>query len=816
MSRVPDAPAQATQRKAAGLAPLLRAVISIATILGLSICAIPSAHAEETKGPAPRAKPLLAVLELTNKVEDNQELASARSYLTDMVRNRAKDLVPWIEVITRENIVAILEGQGKKYEECFSENECEVSVGQNLGADYVASGTILKFGGELRLVLKLHDTHTNGLLKGLEVEGSDLKTLATNLGPAVGQLLAPLLESDISSGKKGEQATTGELFLSASPAQATYQIDGGSAGTLGKGGTALLTLPLGKHRITLRLAGYQTAEREVLIQAGAPASIKETLLVPPPPQTAAGRAFLTVESTPPQATIFLDGNDTGKVTPANFKDLAPGPHEIVLKRALYLDHRESKVLADEEPAAVLIDLTPDFGDLVVESTPRGAAITLDGELREERTPARFEKLPSGAHRVELSLPRYESARKTMVIEPGTSPAWKAELAATFASVEFSSEPSGATIFVDDVELGQTPLARELDRGTHKVRMKKRLHAEQSAALVVEGGKPQRVALTLSARFGALHVVALAGGAPIEDAEVLVQGESRGKAPLTVNEIPEGVVALEVRAPFHAPFISQVKIARGAPVEVHAELKAEYGFVQARADQPATVEVDGRAQGPADGSSIKVAVGTRHISVHPEQPGRYQTFEREVVVAPLATEKLEAKLVARMGKLVVQSTPAGATVFIDGQEQGQTPKRLDLFSGPVQLVLKKDRYLDWSGPAQVREGQTESVTAEMKSVDLAQYESARRVRRSIYWGAGAVGVLVLSGVVEGLAHKYSSDESSALSRYAAASEPAAIAAARGDATSAASSARAAQYAALSIAVAAIIPIGFAVWNLVGAQ
>lgn len=533
----------------------------------------------------PQGKPFLAVLEFENRLGDSQESRDSRAYLTDVVRNRAKDLLPWLELITKENVVALLASQGKTLGDCQKEGECEVQTGERLGADYVVSGSLVLLGGELRLILKLHDTHTKGLLKGLNVPGKDVKELEANLPRAVDQLLAPLSESGTGSGKgPAARATTGELFLSVSPPGATWQLDGGSARALGASGTALVTLPLGKHRVLLRLSGYQDAVREVLVQAGAPYSLKETLLRPPPPRGATrGKGFLTVESTPDQASIFLDGQDTGKVTPANFKDLAPGEHEVVLKRSLYLDHSERRVLRDDVPVAMVVPLDPDFGDLVIESTPPGAAIALDGALQEEKTPATLKRIASGAHRIELSLARHDGEQQTLLVEPGGTKPWKADLRPIYAQVAFESVPSGATVFVDDVEVGQTPLARELDRGPHRVRLRMRLYAEHAEVLVVEAGKAARLSKVLSARFGSLSVQAMAVGQPVEGAEVFVQGQRRGKAPLALDELPEGVVTVEVRAALHQGFTTEVKIAAGPTREVLALLVPEYGFVLVKAD-----------------------------------------------------------------------------------------------------------------------------------------------------------------------------------------------------------------------------------------
>lgn len=100
----------------------------------------------------------------------------------------------------------------------------------------------------------------------------------------------------------------------------------------------------------------------------------------------------------------------------------------------------------------------------------------------------------------------------------------------------------------------------------------------------------------------------------------------------------------------------------------------------------------------------------------------------MLVEPLQTTTLPVTLPPRRGSLVVQSTPFGAAITVDGRPSGDTPKRLDLFAGSVKLELSKEKFVDWSGEALVKENETVPVEVTMKSVDLAKYEVEQRRRR----------------------------------------------------------------------------------------
>lgn len=77
-------------------------------------------------------------------------------YVTDVVREQALALRPdRFLVMTRENILALLPA-GVDLATC--EGRCEVETGRRVGADYVVSGRVLRFDGELRVLLRLHAT----------------------------------------------------------------------------------------------------------------------------------------------------------------------------------------------------------------------------------------------------------------------------------------------------------------------------------------------------------------------------------------------------------------------------------------------------------------------------------------------------------------------------------------------------------------------------------------------------------------------------------------------------------------------------------
>jgi hypothetical protein len=98
--------------------------------------------------------------------------------------------------MTRENLVVLLETTGRSVADCV--DKCEIETGRMVGADFVLSGTIIRFGDELRLSMRLHETHAGTLVAGDMVGGADLRALERALPQALSRLLVRVPAGEVS------------------------------------------------------------------------------------------------------------------------------------------------------------------------------------------------------------------------------------------------------------------------------------------------------------------------------------------------------------------------------------------------------------------------------------------------------------------------------------------------------------------------------------------------------------------------------------------------------------------------------------------
>jgi hypothetical protein len=129
---------------------------------------------------------VVAVLDLRNFAKDLQP--EDVRYFADVVRGATLRAVPGLRVMTRENLLVLLQASGKDAANC--EGECEVDTGRRIGADAVISGEILKVGTHYKMSLKLHETREGRLLATTVASGKSIDDLDESAQSAVEKLFA--------------------------------------------------------------------------------------------------------------------------------------------------------------------------------------------------------------------------------------------------------------------------------------------------------------------------------------------------------------------------------------------------------------------------------------------------------------------------------------------------------------------------------------------------------------------------------------------------------------------------------------------------
>jgi hypothetical protein len=159
---------------------------------------------------------------------------------------------------------------------------------------------------------------------------------------------------------------------------------------------------------------------------------------------------------------------------------------------------------------------PTRGSITVESTPKNAAVTVNGRWR-GRTPVTVEDLAFGTHTVRIVQPGFSVARQAVTLstaQPARTVVFQLERPAKAAappsagrapvtqgaqsgSLFVASNPPGARVFVDGKAVGTAPVrVPEVPSGPHVIRLELPDHRVWSTSERVTPGQETRVAGSL--------------------------------------------------------------------------------------------------------------------------------------------------------------------------------------------------------------------------------------------------------------------------------------------------------------------------------
>jgi eukaryotic-like serine/threonine-protein kinase len=222
----------------------------------------------------------------------------------------------------------------------------------------------------------------------------------------------------------------GQLNVSSTPEGAQVTVDGRNDPSWATPYNMAGLTP-GQHTIVVAKPGFSSETRNVEVASGS----KSFLVI----QLAQLSATLSVASTPAGASIFMDGKDTGKVTPAQFSVDKAGSHSFTFKKQGYLEENTTATLQIGQtihlsPTLTALGTTNDIkiggkfkkmfggsGDTVgmgtvsVKTQPKGAQIAVNNRIIDKNSPVDFSLNP-GAYVVDITLSGFKSVHKVINVD----------------------------------------------------------------------------------------------------------------------------------------------------------------------------------------------------------------------------------------------------------------------------------------------------------------------------------------------------------------------------------------------------------------
>jgi len=223
-------------------------------------------------------------------------------------------------------------------------------------------------------------------------------------------------------------ASEGQLIVSSTPMGATVEIEG-HPGQTWKAPLTIPALAAGTYKVTFSLLGYGSETRSVQVVAGARTPLDVRLN--------AVKGFITIAGSPAGAQVFINGKDTGKVTPIEFM-VEPGVQNVVLRKSGYLESStELKLAAGQSlsysPTLMVAGRTDNiklvnggigkvFGGggaqgaarIEIKSEPKGAQVIINGTSLQKTTPVEIQ-VDAGSYDITIQKDGYQPVHENAIV-----------------------------------------------------------------------------------------------------------------------------------------------------------------------------------------------------------------------------------------------------------------------------------------------------------------------------------------------------------------------------------------------------------------
>jgi serine/threonine protein kinase len=347
---------------------------------------------------------------------------------------------------------------------------------------------------------------------------------------------------------------------------------------------------------------------------------------PPPPVSTTGSVMVT--SKPDGASVTWNGKEIGK-TPLDPYPFPAGKYTIELNLPGYqIRTVDLEVTQGSLNNLGVIPLIRDVGQLSLKSDPANLTVEVIDPLQKSsvgNTPMTLDNLPVGGYTVRMKRPGWPDYVQQVSVQANSVAT--VERSFKGVNVTLKSDPSGATIYLGQTELGTTPCAVQLP--SQPVELVSRIGALGAVTRRVAPDPSGSTVIEFKHDYGTISLTS-----DRADAQVIVGGISLGTAPIE-GIFPPGQHKIVVRAPGVPDVTRTVEIGSGqrAALEINFNIASRAG-----------ANLDAKLDDTNRDSDTDEATADQH------SPRRYRTKEDFEHARDAAYDRFDAEWEARKNAL----------------------------------------------------------------------------------------------------------------------------------------------------------------------
>lgn len=282
---------------------------------------------------------------------------------------------------------------------------------------------------------------------------------------------------------------TGTLKVSTYPLGASIYIDGTYFGKA----PLEVQIEEGTHVVSAYKPDYRMDTMKVNVYSGKTTTVSLKLI---PDRKTYSLALSTV---PAGARVYLDGDYVGD-SPITLS-VSKGTHSLKIEKEGYRTYNETiQIIGNTSKRIVLSELVRKY-NLTVKSSPSRASLYIDGAYVGQ-TPMTI-SLESGKHSILLCAEGYEDYEDTIYLYSNKTVS--VALVARNAYLTVRSDPKDASVYIDGIYAGQTPLSLTLLSGEHNVKIIKEGYLTVEKEIVLSANEKRVLDVTLQPEGARVYI-----------------------------------------------------------------------------------------------------------------------------------------------------------------------------------------------------------------------------------------------------------------------------------------------------------------------
>ena len=404
---------------------------------------------------------------------------------------------------------------------------------------------------------------------------------------------------------------------------------------------------------------------------------------------------ISVSSNPSGASIYVDGIYIGNAPVTTSIDT--GNHYVVG----YLNGQSKSQMINVnsgQTANVFLQFSQQTATLNVNSNPSGADVYIDNQYKGQ-SPVSISLNP-GTYNLKLQKAGYETYNEQFNLSTTLTKNINLTPMVKNYDISFSSNPSGAKIYINNQYKGTTPKSLTLEEGNYTARLSMNGYEDYTENINLDRNISRNITLTPIQQNYNLSVSSNPSGASI-----YLNNSYYGQTPMTVSLI-EGNYNLQLQMNGYDNYTETINLNRNISRNITlTPIQQNYNLSISSNPSNASVYINNSYYGK---TPMNITLMENNYSLEIEKSG-YVNYTETINLNRDISRNITLTPETKNYNLNLKSNPNGASVYLNNTYYGVTPINLNLQEGNYDLLLQLNGYEDYSTTINLNRNITKTFT-----------------------------------------------------------------------------------------------------------